>query len=288
MDTLKSMVVFRTIVEQGSFTKTAKQLNMSVAMTSKHLKHLENFVQAKLLNRSNRQQSLTEIGQRYYQECCYALDTLDNARSEAQQHNVEPKGTLKIAAPIWFSVPYFANILADFSHHYPKITLTLNLDNRHTDLIAAGYDVALRVTNKPQDNLIVKPLSVIHFYYVASPDYLTTKGYPKDFDALNQYHGILPNYVGVDTPLNLTHDSNNTVMLLEMAKAGMGVAILPEWLIIDSVQSGELVRLFESKNKPTLYAAYMNRDFLSIKVRCLIDFLTARLNPTSSSKMLTH
>ena len=278
MDTLKSMMVFRAIVEQGSFTKAAEHLDMSVAMTSKHLHHLEQYVQAKLLNRNNRRQSLTEIGQSYYAECCHALDTLADARTVAQQGTVEPQGTLRMIAPVWFATPYFARLLAEFHVLYPQIRLSVDLENRFTDLIAQGYDLALRVVGTPQENLIVKPLTEIPFYYVASPPYLKRFGTPRNEQELASHQSILPNYIRMDTSLAEQHDSNNTVMLAEMVKAGMGIGILPEWLVHDAQEQGELVRLFPfDKAAPMLYAAYMDRAFLSVKIRCFIDFLSERL-----------
>ena len=280
MDTLKSMQVFRAIVEQGGFTKAAEQIGMSVAMTSKHLRHLEQYVQARLLNRNNRRQSLTEAGQLYYQECCHALDALDSARMVAQQGVAQPQGTLRIIAPVWFGTPYFARILAEFSVRYPLIRISLDLENRFTDLIAQGYDLALRVTAAPQENLIVKPLAAIDFYYVATPAYLKKNGTPHSIEQLAEHHGVLPNYTNLQVPLIHTYDSNNTLMIAEMVKAGMGIGFLPEWLIGDEVQKGALVALCASdKTMPMLYAAYMNRAFLSAKIRCFVDFLSERLTP---------
>ena len=279
MDTLKSMMVFRAVVEQGSFTKAADHLNMSVAMTSKHLHHLEQYIQAKLLNRNNRRQSLTEIGQSYYAECCHALDTLATARTVAQQGTVMPQGRLRIIAPLWFATPYFARLLAEFQALYPQIQLSLDLENRFTDLIAQGYDLALRVVGTPQENLIVKPLTEIPFYYVASPAYLAQHGTPSSEAELATHQGVLPNYTNLDLPLLTNHDSNNTLMLAEMIKAGMGLGALPKWLVDDAVARGELVQLFPlDKPSPMLYAAYMDRAFLSVKIRCFIDFLSERLN----------
>ncbi len=278
MDTLKSMMVFRAIVEQGSFTKAAEHLDMSVAMTSKHLHHLEQYVQAKLLHRNNRRQSLTEIGQSYYAECCHALDTLADARTVAQQGTVEPQGTLRLIAPVWFATPYFARLLAEFHTLYPQIRLSMDVENQFTDLIAQGYDLALRVIGAPQENLIVKPLTEMPFYYVASPQYLAQHGTPRSTQELSTHHSVLPNYTHLDSPLSDQHDTNNTMMLAEMLKAGMGIGILPKWLVVDAEQRGELVRLFAfDKQPPMLYAAYMDRSFLSVKIRCLIDFLSERL-----------
>lgn len=279
MDTLKSMQVFRTIVEQGSFTKAADTLNISRPMVSKYLANLERHLQVKLLHRNNRKQSLTEVGVRYFQECCHALDTLSAAKVEAQQGTLEPKGTLKIAAPVWFANAYCAQLFAEFHVLYPQIKLALFLENQFHDLIGDGFDVALRVTDAPQENLIAKPLTPISFNYVASVDYLTRQGTPKNIGELKQHYGILPNYINIDTPLPSTHNSNNTLMLLEMVKAHMGIAVLPTWLIEENVRNGDLVKLFPMHESPvTLYAAYMSRTFLSVKVRCFLDFLAERLS----------
>lgn len=278
MDTLKSLQVFKAIVEKGSFTKASEQLNMSLAMTSKHLQHLENHVQAKLLHRNNRNLSLTEVGQQYYAEAIQALELLQDAKSKAQAGSILPEGKLRLVAPLWFATPYFVQLLADFQQLYPKIQLSIDLENRFTDLIAEGYDLALRVVSTPQDNLIVKPLGQIDFYYVASPQFLQQHGTPKHVDELSAYTGVLPNYTLMDTPLTKFNDSNNTTMVAQMVMAGMGVGILPEWLIHDAVADGRLVHLWAQKHSSVhLYAVYMNRAFLNSKIRLLMDFLAEHL-----------
>ena len=278
MDTLKSLQVFKAIVEKGSFTKASEQLNMSLAMTSKHLQHLENHVQAKLLHRNNRNLSLTEVGQQYYAEAIQALELLQDAKSKAQAGSILPEGKLRLVAPLWFATPYFVQLLADFQQLYPKIQLSIDLENRFTDLIAEGYDLALRVVSTPQDNLIVKPLGQIDFYYVASPQFLQQHGTPKHVDELSAYTGVLPNYTLMDTPLTKFNDSNNTTMVAQMVMAGMGVGILPEWLIDEAVADGRLVHLWAQKHSSVhLYAVYMNRAFLNSKIRLLMDFLAEHL-----------
>ena len=278
MDTLKSLQVFKAIVEKGSFTKASEQLNMSLAMTSKHLQHLENHVQAKLLHRNNRNLSLTEVGQQYYAEAIQALELLQDAKSKAQAGSILPEGKLRLVAPLWFATPYFVQLLADFQQLYPKIQLSIDLENRFTDLIAEGYDLALRVVNTPQDNLIIKPLGQIDFYYVASPQFLQQHGTPKHVDELSAYTGVLPNYTLMDTPLTKFNDSNNTTMVAQMVMAGMGVGILPDWLIHDAVADGRLVHLWAQKHSSVhLYAVYMNRAFLNSKIRLLMDFLAEHL-----------
>ncbi|KAE9528247.1 LysR family transcriptional regulator [Testudinibacter aquarius] len=280
MDTLTSMNVFRQVVDLGSFNKAAESLNISPAMASKHLRHLEDCLQAKLLNRSSRHLSLTEIGQSYYRECCHALDILNSARQTAQQGVVNPRGTLKITLPIWLATPDFAKLLQQYRTLYPEVRLSLNLDNQRTDLIAHGFDLALRVDRSIDPNIIVKPLSDIEFYWVTSPQYFQSLSAPISLENLSRHIAVTPNYTSTEYELNSVADSNNTMMLKELVCAGMGVANLPHWAISAELQQGRLVRVLtgEKAKSLKLYAAYMNREHLSAKIRTFIDFLAEKLD----------
>ncbi|SMB85027.1 DNA-binding transcriptional regulator, LysR family [Pasteurella testudinis DSM 23072] len=279
MDTLTSMNVFRQVVDLGSFSKAAEHLAISPAMASKHLRHLEDCLQAKLLNRSSRHLSLTEVGQNYYRECCHALDILDSARQTAQQGVVNPQGTLKITLPIWLATPYFAQILQQYRTLYPEVRLSLYLDNQRTDLIAHGFDLALRVDRSIDPNIIVKPLTEIDFYWVTSPRYFQTLPEPITPQNLERHLAVTPNYTSVDYTVNSVADSNNTMMLKELVVAGMGIACLPEWAMLAELQQGRLIKILNAQKAQTLklYAAYMNREHLSAKIRTFIDFLAQRL-----------
>lgn len=278
MDTLTSMSVFRQVVELGSFTKAAEHLNISTAMASKHLRHLEDSLQAKLLNRSSRHLSLTEVGQNYYRECCHALDILNAARQSAQQGVINPQGTLKITLPIWLATPYFAQLLHEYRTLYPEVRLSLYLDNRHNDLIAQGFDLALRVDRSLDPNIIVKPLTDIDFYWVAAPNFIQRYG-EIQYENLNAYPAVVPNYTSFEYAVNNISDSNNTLMLKELIVAGHGIGNLPEWAMLPELQDGRLIKLFEREQVKTLrlYAAYMNREHLSAKIRTFIDFLAEKL-----------
>lgn len=278
MDTLTSMNVFRQIVELGNFSKAAAYLKISPAMASKHLRHLENRLQAKLLHRSSRYVNLTEIGQNYYRECCHALDILTAAQQAAQQGAVNPQGTLKITLPIWLATPQFACLLRQYRCQYPNVKLSLYLDNQHSDLIAQGFDLALRVDRSPDQNIIVKPLTNIHFYWVAAPHFIqqyTTM----DYQHLADYPAVTPNYASFEYSVNSIADSNNTLMLKELLVAGHGIGNLPQCAIQSELEDGRLIRLFHDQAPKTLklYAAYMNREHLSAKIRTFIDFLAEKL-----------
>ncbi|EOF8776280.1 LysR family transcriptional regulator [Neisseria gonorrhoeae] len=157
MDTLFSLKVFRQVVQSGGFTRAADALGISTAMASKHVSHLENTVQAKLLHHNSRNLSLTEAGEEYYRQCSYALDTLDDAAQKAAGGTEKPQGLLRVTMPLWFAGSQICNWLAEYRERYPEVALELILDNRHVDLIAEGVDLALRVSQTLSPSLIGAP-----------------------------------------------------------------------------------------------------------------------------------
>jgi DNA-binding transcriptional LysR family regulator len=233
-----------------------------------------------LLHRSRRRVTPTEVGADYYQQCVLALDTLEEARQQAREGTAQAQGELRLTAPPWCATPHFAQMLADYRLAYPGVTLALQLESRHVDLAARGVDLALRVTAQPEPHLIVRPITAIRFDWVASPAYLARHGQPADRAALAAHHGLLPDYVAIDTPMQRCAESNDALMLYQLALAGMGVAFLPEWVTAQDLAQGRLQRVPAAGGHAlTLYAAYLDRAFLSAKVRSLIDFLAARWPP---------
>lgn len=279
MDRLQSLEVFRQVATLGSFTRAAQALGLSVAMASKHVSRLEADLQVRLLNRSSRRLALTEAGAEYLREAGHALDTLATARAAAQRGSRTAQGVLRFTAPVWCATPRFAQLMARYQAEQPQVILSLHLENRHIDLVAEGLDLALRVTAEPQPQLIVRPLTPVRFHFVASPAYLARHGTPRSTAELAGHRGVLPNYTGVDSPLTASADSNNTVMLARLAEAGLGVAYLPTWLVDEALTDGRLVALLPDEPRPplTLYAAYLNREYQSAKVRTFIDFLVREL-----------
>lgn len=279
MDSLQSIRVFCQVVRLGSFTAAAEFLDISTAMASKHVNSLEQRVQAKLLNRTSRKLSLTELGEHYYQQCLIALQTLDNAQLEVQQGTISPKGTLKITIPLICCTPYFANLLKEFRDRYSDIQLSIYLENKHTNLVADGFDLALRSTKTIEPGLIAKPLTKVKFKLVASPSYIMRYGQPQDYQDLKNHFGIVPNYAQLHLPMQPIVDTNNTLMIRELALTGMGIAYLPDWLTDEYIQSGKLVSIIPNSEDfldPTIYAVYVDRKFLSAKIRAFIDFLVEK------------
>ena len=293
MDTLFSLKVFRHVVQNGSFTRAAEQLNISTAMASKHVSHLENTIQAKLLHRNSRNLHLTEAGEEYYHQCSYALDTLDTAAQKAAGGTDKPQGMLRVTMPLWFANGLFSSWLVEYRERYPEVTLDLVLDNRHIDLIAEGFDLALRVSKTPNPSLIVKPLAVIQFVLVASPEYIRQHGKPTTLEEVGKHQAILPSYTN-QRNVEITHTASgekatlslkpvmltdNTLMGRELVKTGGGIGYQPLLVVQKDLEDGTLVRLLPEYTmvNEQLNAAYVDRAFLSAKVRSFIDFINEKI-----------
>ena len=248
---------FRQVVQSGSFTRAADQLDISTAMASKHVSHLENTIKAKLLHRNSRNLHLTEAGEEYYRQCSYALDTLDTAAQKAAGGADTPQGMLRVTMPLWFAGGNMSAWLAEYRQRYPKVTLDLVLDNRHYRPYRRGFDLALRVSKTPSPSLIVKPLAKIEFVLLAAPDYLARHGTPDTPEAVMQHQAILPSYTSQQN-WEITHRhtgekailhlspvirSDNTLMIRELIKAGAGIGYQPLWAVQQELKDGTLVQL---------------------------------------------
>lgn len=291
MDRLTSLQVFREVVDAGSFAAAAKRLSMSAPMVSKHLALLERELGARLLNRSNRRLSLTEEGRVYDASCREALDALATAADAIGHRSVAPRGLLKVSAPVWCATPGFAAALADYRERCPEVLVEMRLENRKVDLVAEGYDLALRVTAEPAPTLIARPLARLPFYLVASPGFVKRHGTPQRAADLARYPAILPTYVSLDgltlqgpqgnvrVPLTAALRTDDSTLAYHSVHAHLGLSYLPEWLVAGDLRDGRLVRLLPDHAQAplTLYAIYTSRQYMAPKLRSFIDFFSARL-----------
>lgn len=289
MDTLLSLKVFCEVVKQGSFTRAADKLGISTAMASKHVGHLEKCVRAKLLHRNSRNLHLTEAGEGYYRRCSYALDMLASAAECASGGTETPQGVLRVTMPVWFAMRRFGSWVAEYRHRYPRVDLDLLLDNRKVDLVAEGVDLALRVTpHGLPPSLIARPLCDIDFFLTASPDYLAQYGVPKDAHEAGRHFFVLQSYYDMEN-LSVSDGTgrtsvlspashiraDSTLMIRQLVLSGCGIGYLPEWMVCDDLAAGRLIRVLPDYSilSAKLYAVYVDRMFLSAKVRSFIDFL---------------
>ncbi|MEX1056821.1 MAG: LysR family transcriptional regulator, partial [Natronospirillum sp.] len=190
MDTLQSMRVFQQVVEHLSFSAAAQQLNISRAMASKHVMHLEQHLGARLLNRNSRHISLTEDGQLYFDRCHIMLEELDEVEASIGRANVTTRGTIRFTAPIWLATDFFTGLLLEFRTLHPEVFFDMDISGRFVDIVEEGFDLALRASKTLNPNLIARPLMSMPFQVVATPGYLAQRGIPTRPKDLEQ-HDIL-------------------------------------------------------------------------------------------------
>src|SRR5580700_5284355 len=173
MDTMLSMKVFQQVVESGSFVGAAERLNLSTAMTSKHLMHLEKHLGTRLLNRSSRSLSLTESGKLFFERCKGILEEVEEAELVVGSVSGVPRGTLRVTAPSWAATRQVVDLVARYRQRYPEVVVDLSFEDRFVDLIEEGYDLAIRATSDPPPaGLIAHPLRPMPIVIAASRNYL--------------------------------------------------------------------------------------------------------------------
>jgi DNA-binding transcriptional LysR family regulator len=289
VDTLVSIRVFCQVAELKSFVAAADRLSLSPAMASKHVMQLEQRLSTRLLNRTSRRVGLTEAGQVYFDQVRPMLEQLDEAEAVVSKATVIPRGTLKVSAPVWFANPLFAGTLAAYRARYPDVVLDIDLSGRLVNLVDEGFDLALRVSAAPGDGLIARPLPPVLMQLVAAPSYLASAGRPKTLAELDGHallkYALFParaiTVSGSDGEITLGFKevlvSGNETLLHHAAVAGMGMAVLPRWLMADDLAAGRLEAVLPEALtiKAPLLAVYPSRKYLSAKVRTFIDFIAA-------------
>ena len=296
MDRLTSLRVFREVVEAGGFARAAARLDLSAPMASKHVALLERDLGARLLHRTSRKLSLTEAGEMYYAQCREVLDTLQAAEAALRQSAQAPRGQIKISAPVWCANRHFADVLVAYHDTYPEVLVDMRLENRKIDLVADGYDLALRATREPSPALIARPICRVRFHLVASPTYLKREGFPRSLAELAKCSAVVPNYVNLDgvemqgpagkarIRLHAVMRSDDSTLTYHAVHAGMGVAFLPEWTVGDDLAAGRLESVLPAYTMPPimLYAVYTSRQYMTPKLRTFIDFFSEALGGVKS------
>ncbi len=262
MDTLLSMKVFRQVVESGSFVGAAERLNLSTAMTSKHLMHLEKHLGTRLLNRSSRSLSLTESGKLFFERCKVILEDMEEAESVVGSVSGVPRGTLRVSLPSWTATRQLVEFVATYRQRYPEVVLDLSFEDRVVDIIEEGYDLAIRATlDQPPAGLIARPLRPMPFVIAASKDYVKRCGVPKSPGDLAQHDCIMigsgqswlltgPNG-DIEAPARVVlRFGSMTVAVAHAVCTGIGLAPLPRILFEDSMFRDSLVSTYRSRYAP--------------------------------------
>lgn len=286
MDTLVSMQVFRRVVEAGSFSAVSRAMGLSQPTVSKHVASLESRIGARLINRSTRQLKLTDAGQEHYEHCVRILDDLAESESSVGSGKSQPVGTLRISTPMAFGRLQILPHLWKFLDEYPELSVDVLMDDHNIDLVKEGIDVVLRMGPMANSSLIAQKIGNSVRVTVASPEYLSKQGKPtapaelKGHQCLvftllatrNEWHYTGPK--GAEkVRVNGRFSSNSPDAIRAATLAGMGIAVVPIWLIEDYLASGELLIILEDY-KPVsidIHAAYPDRRFVPSKVRYFIE-----------------
>lgn len=287
MDRITASKVFVAIVEQGSMVKAADYLDMSRSMVTRYLAEMENWAQARLLHRSTRKLSLTNAGEQVLASC-YQLQAIDVAlQCTAEHHQEAPSGLLRIATSQHFGEHLLTPFLRDFLANYPKVSVDLDISNHASNLVEQGIDLAIRITNDLEPNLIARKLATLRSVVCVSKDYIQRRGQPKNLAQLSQHNCLGYSYFG-HRHWRFTHpegeksvaisgslSANDAAVLQQAAVLGVGIARLPRYAVQAQLDCGELVHLFPEYEPQTLgvYGVFQSRQYMPKALRCFIDEL---------------
>jgi DNA-binding transcriptional LysR family regulator len=293
MDTLISLKVFRHVVEIGSFVGAAEKMDMSAAMASKHVMHLERYLGARLLNRTTRRVAPTEAGREYYERLSQVLGELEEAEQAVGAATVMPQGRLRVSSLSAFGLKYVMGAVADYAAAHPQVNVEMTLADRVVELIDEGYDVAIRAapTGLKSSSLVARQIATAHIVLCGSPDYLREHGTPTTLADLASHNYL--HYGGVPFAEVAQTDAarssrvrlrgnisvNNLEALRIAVLQGAGLAMLGSEAIGEDIAEGRLIPMLVDEigaRELPIHVVYASRRYLSAKVRSFVDFMVDR------------
>lgn len=289
MDKLNTMKTFVEVVNCEGFTAAANRIGLSRAQVSKSVMQLEAHLGARLLNRTTRRISLTEIGRIYYERCKEILRDIDEVEGLAGEQASKPRGTLTLAAPTSFGVLHLNHVIPGYIKRYPDVRVSLSLNDRFIDVVSEGFDLAIRITELEDSSLVARKIAPCRRVLVASPDYLEKYGEPKVPQDLAIHHCLVYSNdltVGSWTLNGVNgHESvrvngpvcaDNGDVLKDAALDGLGVALLPTFIVGPDISTECLVQVLRDycPDALSVYAVFPSRRYVSAKVRTFINYLS--------------
>ena len=292
MDRLTEMEAFATVVDQGGFTDAARKMGISKSAVSKHVSSLEARLGARLLNRTTRRVSPTEIGMVYYDRARRVLNDAGEADSIVTAMQSAPSGVLRMSVATDFGVGMLSPVLDEFLSEYPDISVNMVLKNRYVELISEGFDMSIRVGEMEDSSLRARKITETTQRLIASPRYFQAHGRPMKIDDLNEHRLLHYSNQASANVWRITAPSgevrqvrgagwltvNDGPSLLNAAIKGLGIAYLPSFLCHDAMAQGLVEDVIPDLPPTTLgiYAVYPPGRFTQPKVRAFIDFLVER------------
>jgi DNA-binding transcriptional LysR family regulator len=291
MDKLNSIKAFTKVVQHGSFAAAAREMQLSRSAVSKYVIDLEQELGVQLLVRTTRSASPTENGQAYYERCLAILADLEEADVTVTRLQAEPRGILRVNAPMSFGTLHLGPALSDFMERYAELQIQLILSDQQIDPVQEGFDVTLRIADLPSSSLIARKIAPAHRVVCASPSYLQRRGTPQRPSDLREHDCLTYGHLATGKQWKLTGPdgehwisipwtlcTNNAEVLCDAAVRGRGIALLPTFIAAAELRRGSLQTILESYEAPeiSIYAIYPETRHLSVKVRVFIDFLIER------------
>ena len=291
MDRLAGIPAFEGVVAAGSFAGAARALGLSVAAVSKQVRGLEDRLGVRLLQRTTRQVRLTDAGERFHERCRRILADLEEAEREVAARQETARGRVRVSAPMSFGERHLGPLVSAFLARHPDVEIDLVLDDRFVDLLAEGFDVAVRIAELRDSSLVARRLCASRRVLCASPAYLARHGTPAAPDDLPAHRCIGYAYMasGCDWPFRARDGrrlvrvrgpvmSNNGDVLRVLALDGCGIALLPTFLVSDDLHAGRLREVLPDQldGDPALWVLHPSRRHVPLAVRAFVDVVVAR------------
>ncbi len=289
MNQIEDMNTFVRIVDAGSITKAAEQMNTVKSAVSRRLTELEKRLGVSLLTRTTRAQVLTESGSQYYLHCQKIIEEVAEIESSVRNVHGALIGRIKLAAPLSFGIAQLGPALRKFNELHPDIIFDIDFNDRKVDIVEEGFDLAIRISNLKDSSLVARKITSTQLILCASPGYLAKYGTPKvPKDLINNhvklnYQSSLENWVftlangkkqSISIPAVIT--ANNGTFLSQAAIDGRGLTFAPDFIVYKAIKLGQLIPVlspFNRDNEIPAYAIYPKTKHLPKRIRSLIDFL---------------
>jgi len=294
MSSLSAYATYVKVVESGGFSAAARALGLTKSSVSKQVARLEERLGARLLNRTTRRLSPTEVGTAFYERARRIVAEVEETERAVGELHGEPRGTIRINVPMSFGVLHVAPALADFMTRYPEIVVDMTLNDRVADLVEEGFDLAVRIARLPDSSLIAKRLAPLRQVLCATPDYWRRHGLPTCPEDLKNHNCLIYTYLtsgdewpfqGPDGPISVKVSgcfrANNGEALRAAALSGRGLMLSPTFIVGDDLRQGHLQPALTDfmETDRAIYAVYPHNRHLSAKVRVFVDFLAERFGP---------
>lgn len=297
MDKLDAMNAFVKVVASASYAEAARRLGLTRSAVSKAVMELEQQLGARLLDRTTRRVTPTEAGLAYYDRCLAILAQVEETEAQISRLHDEPKGVLKVNAPMSFGALYLGDAVADFMIRYADLKVELTLTDRFVDPLEEGVDATVRIGTLSDSSLIARRIAPARVVLVASPDYLKKRGTPQvpadltDHRCLSYGHTtsmqrwqLSDRGKPISVSIGACLSSNNGDVLRDAAVKGIGIARLPTFIVGDDIAAKRL-KIVLPDNRPedlAIHALYAPNRYLAAKTRVFIDFLVDRFGKKPS------